>query len=119
MRSTQLALENADAIAAISGVSCLMLGPGDLRLSLGLPIHNTGEFKDPKFLAAVDGLVTVSRRHRKALITVSFKVSVWRDTWIRDFNLVLVTADFFNVVNGHREDLKRAKDMMDVKSDVD
>lgn len=118
MRSTQLALENADAIAAIPGVSCLMLGPGDMRLSLGLPMRNTGESEDPRFLAAVDRLVSVSRRHRKALMAASLKVSAVRNTWIKDFNLVLVTADFGNVINGHREDLKRVKNEIQGGRDV-
>ena len=89
-----------------------MLGPGDLRLSLGLPSRKIGELDDPKFLAAIDRLVDVSQRHRKPLMTVSFKVSAKDDTWITRFNLLLVSADFVNVVQGHLKDLETAKNVI-------
>ncbi|KAF2128276.1 HpcH/HpaI aldolase/citrate lyase family protein [Dothidotthia symphoricarpi CBS 119687] len=109
---SQLALDNADAIAATPGVDSLMLGPGDLRLSLGLPARKFGERDDPKFLGAIDHLIAVRNRHRKPLMTVIFKVSAEEDTWVKDFNLLLTTADFINVVRGHQNDLVQAKTMV-------
>lgn len=108
----QLALDNADAIAAIPGVTSIMLGPGDLRLSLGLPSRKFGERDDPRFLAAIDQLVGVSQRQRKPLMTVSFKGSATEDSWITHFNLLLMTADFVNVVKGHQRDLETVKNMI-------
>lgn len=90
-----------------------MLGPGDLRLSLGLPSRQIGEEGDPKLLAAVNKLIQVSKRHRKPLMTVSFKVSAKSGTWITDFNLLLATADFINVVRGHQQDLARTKKLIE------
>lgn len=120
---SQLALSNAEAIASISGVNSLMLGPGDMRLALGLPSRriDNNERDHPKFLAAIDQLISVSQRHRKPLMTVVFKVSAKEDTWVTKFNLLLATADFINVVKGHKADLDRTKkmvgDMLEAKNE--
>ncbi|CAN9377784.1 unnamed protein product [Alternaria sp. RS040] len=106
---SQLAMENADAIAATHGVDCLMLGPGDLRLSLGLPARKFGQRDDPRFLEAVNRLVEVKHRHGKPLMTVSFKISAEEDSWIQHFNLLLATADFVDVVKGHQTALETIK----------
>lgn len=89
-----------------------MLGPGDLRLSLGLLSRPVGEEEDPEFLRAVDRLVEVSQRRQKPLLTVSFKMPAGSKTWITKFNLLLVTADFLGVVRGHRQDLANIKGMI-------
>lgn len=108
---SQLALDNADAIAATPGVDSLMLGPGDLRLSLGLAARKIGERDDPRFLAAIEHLIGVRNRHRKPLMTVIFKISAEEDTWVKHFNLLLTTADFINIVRGHQSDLDWAKNL--------
>lgn len=105
----KLALRNADAIAATQGVDCLMLGPGDLRLSLGVPARRYGERDDPKFLEAIKRLIEVKYRHGKPLMTVSFKISAEEDGWVQQFNLLLATADFVDVVKGHQNALENIK----------
>ncbi|PSN70279.1 macrophomate synthase [Corynespora cassiicola Philippines] len=109
---SQLALDNSDAICATQGVDCLMLGPGDLRLSLGLPARKFGERDDPRFLAAIDRLVAVKKRHQKPLMVVSFKVSAEQDSWLQNFNLLLSTADFVDVVKGHQNSLVTIKNIL-------
>jgi len=106
---SQLAMDNADAIAATDGVDCLMLGPGDLRLSLGVPARKYGERDDPRFLDAVNRLIGVKYRHGKPLMTVSFKISAAEDSWVKHFNLLLATADFVDVVKGHQAALGTIK----------
>lgn len=46
---TRAGLENLDAIAAVPGFDCLLVGPGDLTASLGVP----WEFGHPEVWAAV------------------------------------------------------------------
>jgi 2-keto-3-deoxy-L-rhamnonate aldolase RhmA len=56
-----LALENADAIAAVEGVDLLFLGPGDLSLRLGC----SPSLKEARMRAAFESLAAVCKKHRK------------------------------------------------------
>lgn len=103
----QLALDNADAIAAVPGVNGLMLGAGDLRVALRCPPRGAGDAEDQKILDAIDQLVKVSRRHQKPLAVVTCKVSGTSRTWLKDFQLLMLTSDYFSVVKGHKEALAR------------
>ncbi|RAQ79793.1 HpcH/HpaI aldolase/citrate lyase family protein, partial [Aspergillus flavus] len=51
-----LALENADAIAAVPGVNAMMLGAGDLRVAMRRPSRQAGDPEDPKILGAIERL---------------------------------------------------------------
>jgi 2-keto-3-deoxy-L-rhamnonate aldolase RhmA len=101
---SQLALENADAIAAVPGVNALMLGAGDLRVAMRLP-QQLGVPEDPKLMEAIDRLVRVSRRHQKPLAVVTCKVANTTNEWLKDFQLLMLTSDYLSVVKGHKEDL--------------
>jgi 4-hydroxy-2-oxoheptanedioate aldolase len=109
---TLTALDNLESIAATPGLNALMLGPGDLRVSLGLPSKKVGDYDDPRFLDAVDYLVAVSKRYRKPLMTVAFKVASQSDMWIKDFAMLLTSAGIITLTNGFRADLKKMEDLL-------
>jgi 2-keto-3-deoxy-L-rhamnonate aldolase RhmA len=48
-------LDAIEEIAAVDGLDCLLLGPSDMSVSLGIP----GQFEHPKFRAAFDRVVQV------------------------------------------------------------
>jgi 2-dehydro-3-deoxyglucarate aldolase/4-hydroxy-2-oxoheptanedioate aldolase len=48
-------LNAIEEIAAVDGLDCLLLGPADMSVSLGIP----GQFEHPKFRAAFDRIVQV------------------------------------------------------------
>jgi 2-keto-3-deoxy-L-rhamnonate aldolase RhmA len=52
------ALDELDAISRVEGVDCLFIGPADLARSMG-----TESLSDPRFLEAVQWIVTNARRH--------------------------------------------------------
>lgn len=54
-------LENVEKIAAVPGLDLLWIGQFDLTNFLGIP----GQFDHPKFLAAVDRIVTAGRSNGK------------------------------------------------------
>ena len=58
---TPLALENADAIAAVEGVDVLFLGPGDMALRLGC----SPSASDPKMLEAERTVARAATDHGK------------------------------------------------------
>ncbi|KAF8586897.1 HpcH/HpaI aldolase/citrate lyase family protein [Ramaria rubella] len=107
-----MGLENAEAIALTPGVSSLMLGPNDLRVSLNLPLKRAGACDPPEFLAAVDHLIHISEMHCIPLTTVAFNVSPKTDTWLTKFRLLMPAADLFSVVKGHRLDLANMKELV-------
>lgn len=86
---TERGLAEVDAIAATPGIDVLWLGHFDLTNFLGIP----GEFEHPKYLAAVETIVTAGRRHGKGLGFMAADA-----TWARryrefGFNMIAVGLD--------------------------
>lgn len=61
MLETPLAIENADAIAAVPGIDSLLIGTNDLAMELGIP----GGFGDERIAAAYQTVVDACRKHGK------------------------------------------------------
>ena len=61
MIETPKAVENADAIAAVPGIDCLLIGTNDFCAELGIP----GETGHPKVQAAVDKVIAACKKHGK------------------------------------------------------
>ena len=73
---TAKGIANVDAIAATPGVDVCWLGHFDLSNFMGIP----AQFKDPRFLKAVDKLVAACAKHGK---TPGFMAG--DDAWARDY----------------------------------
>jgi 2-dehydro-3-deoxyglucarate aldolase/4-hydroxy-2-oxoheptanedioate aldolase len=58
---TAQSVEECEAIAAIDGVDLLFVGPADLSQSLGV----TGDFFNPKCIAAIDRVAAACKKHGK------------------------------------------------------
>ena len=63
MIETPLAVENAEAIAAIHGIDVLLIGSNDLALEMGIP----GEIGHERVRAAFETVGAACRRHNKVL----------------------------------------------------
>jgi len=61
MLETPLAIENAEAIAAVPGIDVLLVGTNDLAMELGIP----GGFGDERIVAAYQAVVDACRKHGK------------------------------------------------------
>jgi len=59
---TVAGVEQADQIAAVTGIDVLWIGHFDLTASLGIP----GQFQHPAYLRAVDRVLEACHRHGKA-----------------------------------------------------
>jgi 2-keto-3-deoxy-L-rhamnonate aldolase RhmA len=53
------ALENLNDIFSVEGLDAVLIGPHDLSISLGIP----EQYTHPKFLQAVETIITTARRH--------------------------------------------------------
>ncbi len=58
---TELGVENAEAIAAVDGVSMLLLGGNDLTADMGIP----GEYDNERHVAAVGRMIEGARKQGK------------------------------------------------------
>jgi 2-keto-3-deoxy-L-rhamnonate aldolase RhmA len=61
MLETPQAIENADAIAAVPGVDCLLVGTNDLTMELGIP----GDVGNPMLVPIYEQVVAACRAHGK------------------------------------------------------
>ena len=61
MIETPKAVENAEAIAAVPGIDCLLVGSSDLSMELGMP----GQQGHEKIQSSVDKVVAACRKHNK------------------------------------------------------
>jgi len=61
MIETVEGLANIEAIAQVEGVDVIHVGANDLLTAMGKP----GKFGDPEIMAAIDRVITVSRKHGK------------------------------------------------------
>lgn len=59
---TEKAFENLEAIVSVPGVDVAWMGHYDLTVSMGIP----AQFDHPRFLDAMDSLVSTCRRHKVA-----------------------------------------------------
>src|SRR6185312_1825119 len=57
MIETPKAVENAEAIAAVPGIDCLLVGSSDLSMEMGVP----GDNGNPKIQAAVDKVIAACK----------------------------------------------------------
>ena len=61
MIETPKAVENAEAIAAVPGIDCLLVGSSDLSMEFGIP----GDRGHAKIQEAVDKVVAACKKHGK------------------------------------------------------
>lgn len=61
MIETPLAVENAEAIAAVPGVDAVLIGTNDLATELGVP----GQFDDPRIVSAFERVIAACKMHNK------------------------------------------------------
>lgn len=102
MIETATGVENAEAIAAVPGVDCIYIGPGDLAITLGLPPGN-----DPIPGPHADGI----ERVRKAAVAHGIAVGMPCTTAAaalaladRGFGLLAVGADTWWLTDSARRE---------------
>jgi 2-dehydro-3-deoxyglucarate aldolase/4-hydroxy-2-oxoheptanedioate aldolase len=79
------AIEALDGILSVPGVDVALVGPLDLSISLGVP----GQFNDPKFIAAVDRVIAICKKHNTTagiVLTSPAAVKPWWEKGMRFFS---------------------------------
>lgn len=90
-----------------------MIGAGDLRLSLGITSSYAGENDSEIYINAVNKVIQVSKKCKKPLMAVAFKLAAESASVMQNFGLLLSSADMRSVKDGHRSDLRMIRKIMD------
>lgn len=93
-----LAVDNADAVAALDGVDVLFVGPADLSHAMGIP----GQVREPAFLAQLDRVVAACRAHGKAAGYLLRDPAELPDALARGITFLGVGSDLLFVAHGAR-----------------
>jgi len=95
---TKEALENLEAIAGVSGIDLLFVGPTDLTLSLGL----LDDRKNPKVRDAMRAVIGACERHGKVPGTMVIDLEEKRKAVELGFRFISLASDVRFLVNGAR-----------------
>ena len=91
MIETRQAVDNLDAIASVSGLDGLFIGPGDLCISLGHAPSMEPTEKD--VVAAIDAVVAAARKHKIVAGMYCVAGTVARRWAERGFRFVAIGSD--------------------------
>ncbi|KAG8789647.1 hypothetical protein FRC16_001191 [Serendipita sp. 398] len=93
-------VENAEDIIGLEGIDAIMIGIGDLRLDMNLPIKFDGD--EPEYVAALDKLEGLARKYNKPLVGFAFPemTDFFEDRVRRNYQLLMVAADSYTMTYG-------------------
>lgn len=102
----QAALEHLPAICATPGVDIVVIGPGDMALSMGIP----GGWKDPRVQAAVEQIRAAAKAAGKPAMLLALDAADGRSLYERGFQVIAVsvTALMANAARGFLQEVTRS-----------
>ena len=105
---SKLGCENADAIAAVEGVDCLMVGNGDLRMDLGLPPGLDGP--EEEYNRCLEKVVDAGKKHGRPCLTFTGGPGHVGQRLKQGFSAFMVGNDAFAVAASMRGTLQQSHD---------
>ncbi|KAJ6617504.1 Pyruvate/Phosphoenolpyruvate kinase-like domain-containing protein [Mycena sp. CBHHK59/15] len=105
---SRLGIKNLDSIMQMEHVDVVMIGAGDLRLDMGLPVGFVGE--EPEFVAAMERVTTLSKKYGKALMGVAIGPDMVKERLRQGFRLLVSTIDLYVLAFGTIKELQTAKE---------
>jgi len=88
-----LGIRNIGPIMQMEEIDACMIGAGDLRLELGLPLGFMGD--EPSFAAAMDHASEMARKHNKALVGAALAPAMIEERLRQGFKLLISTIDLY------------------------
>ncbi|PVG04776.1 Phosphoenolpyruvate/pyruvate domain-containing protein [Serendipita vermifera] len=97
---SKLGVENAEDIIGLEGIDAVMIGIGDLRLDMGLPLDWFA--KEPEFLAAVEKIESLARKYNKPVMGFAFPemTEIWEDRIRKGYKMLVCAGDSYAMVYG-------------------
>ncbi|OCF58235.1 hypothetical protein L486_04265 [Kwoniella mangroviensis CBS 10435] len=103
--------KNAAALAALEEVDGLMVGPGDLALSLGLSFGNMAQ--DERWLSSVGNILTAAQKHNKASLMPGMTSHQIGANLQNGVTMLCASNDFMIMAIGLRKELVSAHEQLD------
>ncbi|KAJ7489599.1 Pyruvate/Phosphoenolpyruvate kinase-like domain-containing protein [Mycena latifolia] len=100
-------IENLAEIVAFDEVSAFMIGPGDLRLDLGLPNALVGD--EPTFVAAMQTATKVAKERGIPIAGFAVGPEMTKMRVDQGFRMLMTALDLYSLVFGVMTDLGTAK----------
>lgn len=96
---SRLGLQNMEDIISLEGIDAIMIGMGDLRLDMGLPLHIGNE---PEYVEAIQKLEGLAKKYNKPLMGFAFaEMKATMEERVRKgYKLLMVGADSLSLVYG-------------------
>mgnify|MGYP003344980743 CR=1 FL=1 len=86
---TLSSLENVEEIASVEGIDILFIGPADLSFALGVP----RDFKNPKFIAALEQVVAACNKAKIAAGILTFNAEMAVEMKKMGFKFIAISGD--------------------------
>lgn len=83
------ALDTVEEIAEVDGVDVLFVGPADLSIALGVP----RDFKNPKFIAALEKVLTACNKNKVAAGILAFTAEAAVEYKKMGFKFIAINSD--------------------------
>ncbi|KAJ7916151.1 Pyruvate/Phosphoenolpyruvate kinase-like domain-containing protein [Mycena leptocephala] len=100
-------IKNIESIMQMEQVDAVMIGAGDLRLDMGLPVAFVGS--EPEFAAAMDKVTAMSKKYCKALVGVALGPPMVEERLRQGFTVLVNSVDLFALAFGTITDLGTAR----------
>jgi 4-hydroxy-2-oxoheptanedioate aldolase len=101
------AIQNLDEMLAVPGIDVAFVGPNDLHAQLGLTPSMEGT--EPEFVAALEHLKVIARKHHVASGIMSSDGKHAAERVQQGFQMVTVTTDISSMIAGATQNLARAR----------
>ncbi|KAJ7451052.1 Pyruvate/Phosphoenolpyruvate kinase-like domain-containing protein [Mycena latifolia] len=104
---SRLGIANIDAIMQMAQVDAVLIGSGDLRMDMGLPVAFVGT--EPEFVAAMDRATAMSKKYGKPLMGIAVSLPMVMERLKQGFTLLVTTIDLHTLAFGTITALGTAK----------
>ncbi|KAJ7242913.1 Pyruvate/Phosphoenolpyruvate kinase-like domain-containing protein [Mycena rebaudengoi] len=105
---SRVGIKNLDSIMQMTQVDAVMIGAGDLRLDMGLPVGFVGE--EPEFAAAMERVTALSKKYSKALMGAALGPDMVKERLRQGFTILVSTIDLYVLAFGSVTELRTARE---------
>ncbi|KAG8868309.1 hypothetical protein FRB97_002554 [Tulasnella sp. 331] len=101
------AIKNAAEICAVPGVDAIMIGTGDLRLSMRLPFGFDGA--EPEYLSGIETIESEAKKNNLPLVGFALGPPAVEAKLKRGYQMLMVSADMIALIAGQSGGLAMAR----------